>query len=61
MLAPGGRGHAGTALFYNEAMTQNVKLVENELREAALKKLRGCELEELELTSKNAGKNQANH
>lgn len=61
VLAPEGRGHAGTARFYNEAMTQNVKRVENELREAALKKLKGCELEELESASKNAGKNQANH
>lgn len=40
---------------------ENVKRVENELRKAALEKLRGCELEDLESVLKNAGENQANH
>lgn len=60
-LVPAGRGHAGTAAFFNNAMTENVKRVEEALRKAALDGRRGYELEAEEMTAKNTGENQANH
>jgi len=61
ILSPGGRGNAGTNAFFLAAMNENIKRVEQESREAALRGERGYKQEQREMADKDSGINQSNH